>query len=335
MEVISWNLAGVDLVKLRLREVGRVFGLPFLSLQELPRGTTGWQTHHVGGWEVCACQPADMWRGIGIGFDPTRWALMRRKISGRGIWCRFRGLHLSVEIWVGTFHFTQGCSQDQHYAEVSTFLSGLPATTHPVVIAGDTNAAVQWSVDGEGITPFGGNGKSLNMLGAVQGAGYRFCQPSLQQLETPTSRPRKAGDRGHQIDLAACKHVAFDHLHIHVDSCFALGSDHDMVSVLFNLAREGRPFTRPRKVVAELPKVSEVNQQILEDLSQHFTKPAAGARYKDPPEVRSTRNRQVWKQALQARCKARGEWMAERMKWSFKTSCLRMGDWFCRAPGPP
>ena len=81
MEVVSWNLSGVDLVKLPdcLRDVGRIHGLPFLNLQELPRGTTGWQTYHVGGWEICACQPADMWRGIGIGFDPTRWALLRRK----------------------------------------------------------------------------------------------------------------------------------------------------------------------------------------------------------------------------------------------------------------
>ena len=322
MEVVSWNLSGVDLVKLPdcLRDVGRIHGLPFLNLQELPRGTTGWQTYHVGGWEICACQPADMWRGIGIGFDPTRWALLRRKISGRGVWCRFRSLFSSAELWVGTFHFTQGCTQDQHSAEVAAFLSGLPATTHPVVIAGDMNAAVQWSVDKEGITPFGVTGKTLNMLGAVQGAGYRFCQPSLQQMGTPTSRPRKSGDQGHQIDLAAYKHVTFDHLHIHVDSCYALGSDHDMVSVFFSLPTGSRPprpqrvNTRARKVITKLPRVTEVNQQILEDLALHFTKPSAGAKYKEPPggcwHVSACQecDRQAWKQALQARQKAWCEW---------------------------
>ena len=35
------------------------------------------------------------------------------------------------------------------------------------------------------------------------------------------------------IDLFTCKNVVFDFLHVRVDSCHVLGSDHDMVSAVF------------------------------------------------------------------------------------------------------
>ena len=223
----------------------------------------------MGGWEICSCQPEDMWRGLGIAFDPSEWALLRRKLAGRGLWCRFRNLTDSTELWIGTFHFTQGCTQDQHATEVSSFLAGLPATTHPVIVAGDANASVQWSVaDGE-IFPYGVAGKTHNMLGLIQGAGFRFCPPRADQLDTPTSRPRKAGDQGHQIDLFACKHVDLEAVHIHVDSHRVLGSDHDLLSATFRRpARDlgvgkscRRAHTRPRKVVRAVPPVAEINQK--------------------------------------------------------------------------
>ena len=87
------------------------------------------------------------------------------------------------------------------------------------------------------------------------------------QFQTPTSRPRREGVCGHQIDFVAVKHVHAENVTVHVDSFMSIDGDHDFVSTLVatNRRRQKRERvdTRPQRVVGHIPPQTELTQTTL------------------------------------------------------------------------
>ena len=97
-----------------------------LTLQEMLRDKVGWSKLQQGSWSVVSCQPEHMWRGTAVAFRDTEWIVVKRVQSDKGVWVRLKHLLNSTTLWVGTAHFTPGCTFAQYEAEVDDFLAGLP-----------------------------------------------------------------------------------------------------------------------------------------------------------------------------------------------------------------
>ncbi|CAE7033110.1 pol, partial [Symbiodinium sp. KB8] len=162
--------------------------------------------------------------------------------------------------------------------------------------------------------------RSEYVMSELGGHGLQMLAPRVEQWNTPTSRPRRANARGHQIDGISYKHMRPAPLRIAVDSFKQIGGDHDRILSSFHI-RDGeapdppRAHTRPRTVTRQLPSLSEVNQSVLQELAQGFTKPKPGGRYRDPPDVKDlyktakrTKRESDWKLAHKARRSAQEKW---------------------------
>ena len=302
------------------------------ALQELPRGSVGWKTESLHGWEVLSHRSHDQWRGVGVMYNPKVWAIMRRKEFDRGLWVRVRHVETQAEMWVGSIHCTQRCSQVTHAHEINQAMEMLPLTTLPTLLMGDVNACVGWGRGAQGLFPFGKDGKALKMLDVMKSRSLRTHTPREEQRHVPTSRPRKAGVQGNVIDVIASARVEPAPLTVHVDSCNIVGTDHDMITtrVFVKYGQQGkrRYDTRPRMVVRPLPRMDGINEEVLKQVAKQCTRTPEGKGYKDTADVkakfqraRSTKHPSHWKEALQARRQARMVWEKERL------DAAAQGDW--------
>ena len=334
----SWNLGGVSLdqgfIGIHELEVRLKHKLDCLSIQEMPRGDTGWLFDEVDGWHVHSFRDLDSWRGAAVAFRASAWCLMRKRSSDKGIWCRLRRVTDGQEIWCGSYYFTQNASQATHARDVHEFLRAQPPTTLPVLIGGVANAEIKWGGD-EGMTPlpYSLEAKGDYMIGAFMEAGLQMTAPAPDQWHVPTSRPRKTGDKGRQIDGVGGKHTRKREAFIMQDSYMYAGTDHDAVVQVVEVVRPGkrgfrRPHTAPRRVVKHLWLPKTLNQPALEQLAEETTAPYPSTSYRDPPEVRRllqlARQRKCasdWKQALRARAEAKRQWLQK------KVENAANGDW--------
>ena len=304
-----------------------------VMLQELPRAEAGWTTAEKEGLTVIGYRDELAWRGVGIGYKSAEWLVMRRKAAGRALWLRMRRKQDGMECWVGSVHLSQGVSCNDHTREMEEALQLLPATTLPCVLGCDGNASLKWLTGphGEALS-YGADLKADNLLGTLGEHGFGVVAPGEEQLHTPTSRPRRDGVSGHQIDFIAVKHVHAEVAHIHVDSYKALDGDHDFVTSCLatgcrRQVRE-RVDTRPRKVVGVVPTQTYVNQEVFKELAQQYTSPHQSSGYRDPADVktlfhmaRHSRRKEDWKTALRARKRARSRWSQARLQEAVD------GDW--------
>ena len=161
------------------------------------------------------------------------------------------------------------------------------------------------------------------MMSELGTCGLQMRAPVPDQWDTPTSRPRRAKARGHQIDGMAYKGARPETIRILEDSFRQIGGDHDRIVTCFHI-REGpsqtppRAPTRPRMVTKKPPVLDRVNQPILQKLASAHTKPKPSTRYIDPPEVKDlyrtakrTKREQDWKAAHKARRTAQERWRTQ------------------------
>ncbi|CAE7809873.1 RTase, partial [Symbiodinium sp. CCMP2592] len=299
--VFGWNLGGCsadtlcDLVKTATREA--VFDSDLFLLQELPRSRTGWATTTTKeGYRLVGHQGSSQWRGTGLLYSPLAWSVIRRVAKGKGTWFLLKSLRSSVQFWVATFHFTPGLTVQKHEQEVLEFLKGRPSDGRPVLLQGDSNAHLGWVAGSGAVEALGLEGKSIMMLDQFSAAGIRLCPPPSRQFPTPTSRPRREGCEGHQIDFGATKGVP---LYIHEDSYMLQGTDHELLELRFWL-RLAAQCTRPRP-------------------SKCFRDPRA---VKEAfRRAKTSRSPAAWKTALRLRREARRSWESARIRRATE------GDW--------
>ena len=304
----------------------------FFALQELPRGSAGWKTDSLHGWEVLSHQSEEQWRGTGILYNPKVWAIMRRKEFERGIWVRVRHVATQEEMWIGSIHCTQRCTQVTHALEVHHAMEALPPTALPTLLMGDVNACVGWGKDTRGLFPYGKDGKALKMIDTLKSRSLRVHPPKEAQRHMPTSRPRKQGIRGNVIDIIASARVETSPMIISEDSCNIMGADHELITSVVFLQGQKRYMrrydTRPRVVVKPLPSMEKVDEDELKRVAVECARGPKGKCYKDPQEVkakfqraRGSKQASHWKEALQARKEARIKWEQERL------DAAASGDW--------
>ncbi|CAE7346755.1 unnamed protein product [Symbiodinium microadriaticum] len=241
----------------------------------------------------------------------------------KGSWFKVRHLERRVELWIGTMHLTPGAPVAQFEHEVHDLLQGLPKNAHRVVIMGDVNTPFTWNRDVDGVSAVCKEGKGNILHKALVERDLRMGTPSLEQLATPTSRPRQEGRQGTCIDVMASKHVRLDSWYIHEDSYQTIGNDHELCEACL-LVDEKRHFPRhvtgPRVWTGGVQQISFLDQEGIEQLARQCTKPATGHGYKDSDEVkqafREAKRRGtavLWKKALKMRSEARKQWELARL----------------------
>ena len=101
-----------------------------------------------------------------------------------------------------------------------------------------------------------------------------------------------------------------------------------LVTVQTRQTFQGRPNTRPRKVVADVVIPEHLDQDVLVALSKKYTRPYRGRAYRDPEHVkvycavaRRSGMPEDWKRALAEREKARRQWREEQIR------AANNGDW--------
>ena len=118
---------------------------------------------------------------------------MRSKASSKGVWLRLRRQSDGVQLWCGSFHFTQGCTKEQHAQQLHGFLKELPPTTLPTTNGGDANTPFKWVMDREGeISPYAGEGKGEHM---ITGLFEKGLGRSPLQRSRGACRPLDPGSR--------------------------------------------------------------------------------------------------------------------------------------------
>ncbi|CAE7333489.1 pol [Symbiodinium necroappetens] len=309
-----------------------ISGDALIVVQEVARQEAGWQTQHHDTWQALLHRDADAWRGVGLIFRPSSWSVMRRKTTERGAWFRVRHA-TGTELWVGTAHFTPGTSQAVHASQVANHLQGLPATQLPVLRGCDVNSQLSWSSGeyGEGL-PTAKNGKTFEFLSQCKGRGLDLVPPSEEDFETPASCPRQDLRAGKQIDAILQGRARVETLSIHKGSHKALGTDHELLSVVVHLrgGRAGRPHrTNPRIWTGGLESIEgPLDHKELMRLAQQHTRRRPGRAYSDPPEVKEAfkqarvlKSGRAWTRARKLRKSARLEWETDRL------ARATSGDW--------
>ncbi|CAE7854601.1 unnamed protein product, partial [Symbiodinium necroappetens] len=277
---------------------------------ELPRGKSGWSKWYQGSWVVLSHQPESQWRGTGLLFCKDEWSVLRKRPAGKGTWFKLRRLKDSSEIWVGTYHFTPGCTVDCFASQVDLFVSQAPKEPDRLVVQGDANAGFGWTETSGQWEAVGKDAKALILLD-------RFA--------------RQEGRQGRQIDTVGARRLRTEGVTIFRDSYLTLGTDHELLCSSFRIV-QGKGVTRfqtkPRVWTGGPPTLEYVDQTVLENLAAKCTRPQPSHAYRDPQAVKdlfraakSSKTRDAWKTALASRKAARQQWERQR------ESRALQGDW--------
>ena len=334
-EVFGWNIGGCDMSDLTssIREAAKASldPLSLIALQELPRAEEGWSSEKHGGFEILSFRPKEAWRGSGVAYHTEHWSVLRKVVAGRGVWVKLKGLSHGCVLWVGSAHFTPGCTQSQYEREVADFMQGAPRGSDPVVVQVDANAALRWNMFDSEILPVGKDGKSNEFLGVLESKGFRMIAPDAHRLHLPTSRPRQEGRKGNIIDYMASRRVQLGKLQVHQDSHLVLGTDHELLQGSFRLPLgrvHQRVSTRPRVWKGGINQIDRMDQEVLVSLARTCTVPKRGHGYRDPQTVkhaiqvaRVQKSKEAWVAVRALRKRARAQWEKDRL------ARASQGDW--------
>eukprot|EP00439_Symbiodinium_sp_Y106_P079849 s2065_g18.t1 len=206
-DVFGWNLGGSppDCLKDVVVEHAKrqVRNTDLFTVQEFPRGKEGWSVERFGGLLTTSYRAKGEWRGQGVAFSEDTWTITKRIAGKKGVWIKMRLLMGKLELWLGVFHFTPGCNQNEYSAELETFFRRKPNDGCPLIVQGDANAPLGWIERDGDVQAQGLDCKSVLLLGKLSEMRLTACPPIVGHRGLPTSRPRQADRQGHQIDLFA------------------------------------------------------------------------------------------------------------------------------------
>ena len=306
--------------------------LGVIAIQEVKRSVAGWTDDQVGKWSLLSHQTEDEWRGTGILYDSSSFAVLRRKASSRGTWFRLRHLSTGQEIWIGSIYLPPHLNTLDMQGHLIEHCDVLPPTTLPVYLSGDANARLLWEQDAHGIFPYGHDSKSKVLIDTLKCYDFHLVTPAEGQRYTPTSRPRKEGTEGNVIDWVACKRGDCSHVKVEVDSCRQIGADHDclIVHLCMRTHRQRRPRiqTGPRRVMTTPTLGLSMDQPTLRRMAKECTQRPKKPRYRDSHITKElfriakqAKGAYAWKRALRARHDDYHKWKLQRVENAMN------GDW--------
>ena len=333
--VAGWNWGGVatDLGPTSLASVdpGKNAPLGVLAVQEVRRTALGWSSEQVGKWTLTSYQPEESWRGTGILFDALEFGVMRRIPTQKGTWFRLRHLRTNGEFWIGALYLAPHLNTTDMQGYLIEHMDKLPATTMPVYLSGDSNAALHWGTLEDTLFPFGHESKAKTLIDTLQCYGYALTPPRMSQRYQATSRPSRDDAQGHVIDWIACKHAACSSVTICTNSSKEMGTDHDCLRISTSLkGRTSKPriVSGPRVMKTQPRLCDHVDQEVLKDMAVKHTARPTTARYRDDGVTKqlfkiakSSRKADDWKRALRSRKEVYQKWQDER------TNQAMNGNW--------
>ena len=330
--LFSWNIGGKpidDALKAIDHSLpSRSVRSSIISFQELPRVSPGWQTTRQAGDRLLVQYRDDdlQWRGNGVLFNPEVYTCLRRKANPIGVWVRLKHKETGSELWVSSARLSTGVTDDVTADEMQTFLKLRPAVPAQSVLLADFNTKLSWSGGAGKVGQLRSTcGRTDNVLSEVETHGFQFCAPKPEQWETPTSRPRRAGAKGRQIDGMAVRSLPKSDISIDEKSYMEIGGDHDRIRATVGVAEhlsKGRAQqpTRPRIVTRDPGTHHHFDQAVMEELALTHTRPKPGQRYRDPDSVKALYKQAKregtevsWKRAHRARREARDLWHTEKV----------------------
>ena len=155
-----------------------------------------------------------------------------------GCWFRLRRVGSKQDTWLGSRYVPPCYNRGDLHQAIEDHCRQLPPALLPTFLTGDTNAQVKWQQGQDAITGLGEEGKAKALLHVLLSQGLTLLPPSDNQLPQPTSRPRREGAQGRAIAWVACKHPTTTRLKFLTDTCFLLGTDHDMLAVKFTVSMQ-------------------------------------------------------------------------------------------------
>ena len=330
----SWNIGGTsedDALKAIAHSEPSLVHIA--ALQEMPRRPVGWNTAASDDFTVVQYRHDDQqWRGNAVCYRTSLFQVVRRKGCRFGLWLRLKHVATQDEFWVGSGRLSTGVTSDVTADEAQVLCRLLPPTLLPVLLLADFNTKLKWSA---ACGPTGvfrsSEARSDYLHSELANYSLAFRAPVPGQWEVPTSRPRRARARGHQIDGVVFKNTRLSPLHVRVDSYKEIGGDHERICLSLRLKTPVVDVpkvasARPRTLCGQLPSLDSVDQSVLQLLAKKHTKPKPGERYQDPPRIKElycrakrSRSEIAWKEAHKARRKAQEDW--RRTKLEKAASC--------------
>ena len=130
-----------------------------------------------------------------------------------------------------------------------------------------------WAQGDRGAHAMREDGKGRVLLDTLLAKGFEVIPPKVDQLQQPTSKPKKEGAVGRRIDWLACKRAVVSQTTIFTDSNRHLGTDHDALGVLkvAKAPAQARVRLGTRVVKSPIKLGRPIDQNELERLAQLTT----------------------------------------------------------------
>ena len=254
----SWNIAGQSLPKVDL--VAGTFDL--LCVQEMPRGSPGWDENETDNFVWFSHQGKDQWRGVGIAVGRDIFDSVTDKIScerGAGWVVRLKN---HKRIILVSLHCPTGVSVAEYHRDIVEFKQTLKKwhADLPVLAGVDVNEVVGWNADDSSDASIRSGAKIDKTLEAMAILNLRPVAPQMCDRTRPTHYPRDVSREGRHIDAIFTRRVGVTPVILRPEMRLEINTDHALLELHVEIqrTRPARWFdSRPRWVVGcdPLPSV--------------------------------------------------------------------------------
>ena len=296
---------------------------------QVARDMPGWDEFESEHFQWVTYRAPSLWRGVGVGIALDKFDCVIQKLATtRGMWVLAR-IHGLGRVVCGALHAHTGATNAIYQAAVHEFFAALPRKwrQYPLLCGVDANETPGWNVDENGSAEICQGSVNLNVL--IQDAlnlGCVFQAPRPEQFCAPTHFPRDSNRRGRQIDVLLRRQIWMGPTHIDAERRHCIETDHAYLFSDIFLAKKVPKLrwgndSRARWVVAELPALTIVDAEDVQQLAKECTRPLPSSAYRDDPATkdafRVAKNSSFvgdWKKAHKLRRKARSQWKRERLE---------------------
>ena len=320
----SWNLAGTcaKRVKTLLSEMP---DCDVMAVQEYPKQAAGWRILKGEVYHGALYQDHLMYRAVGLFYNATKFNLYRKHSSQRGAWFLLQHKVTQKFVWFGTLHLPNSEPREELSRNMTAGFDKKCHKGYPAILLGDFNIQFNWVEQSAEIVPGVIGPKWAELRQKAAEAGFHQLHPPLTQLSTPTFHSRKGNVANTQIDGAFGNLATATCLEIMEQSRHEIGTDHDRVEMTLVIKGEAVKRVRaggPRVLCRDLPQMTRITQQRLEQIAQTCTKPASlGPKFVASEAVKTlgqmarfSRSAGDWKIYLSALRKEKTTWKGERLE---------------------
>ena len=209
-------------------------------------------------------------------------------------------------ITIGSFYLDSAVPVDEYELQVQEILKNKPCSQGRTFLIGDANTHMAWTAGDPLNLPNARGGKLQTLLDSTGREELHLIPQDNADLPTFTSR--KQDVKTSQIDVAFASTTQCQPVHVAAGSRTAVGTDHDHITLRFQLPRmTPHPDRRvrksgPRRVTCSIPTQTSVTQLGLQTLARASTRPYPQRRFQPSAEAKQlgkrakiSKNASAWK----------------------------------------